>query len=293
MKSRSGVRWTWALMVPSLLLILALSIYPLARGVSLGFADYALGSDTPRWSGLENYRYMLTDRHFIESFRVGGIWTVTVTLGQMLLGLGLALLLNANLPIQGLARVLVLIPWAMPPVIKGMVWRIFFHPTAGVFNRILISLGVIAYPINWLNDYALALPAAIVVGIWTGLPLTAVTLLAGLQTIPGELKEASSLDGASPWQHLWKVTLPLMMPIVVSTSALRVMWNFNSFGLIYALTEGGPAGRTRPPMLFAYEEAFRYGNFGYSAALGNVMVLAMAIILIPYVRNEYLKSTDK
>lgn len=283
-KARTGPS-LW-LLIPAVLPILLLSVIPLLQGMSLGFTDYRLGPREPQFTGLDNYQYMLTDYKFWSSFKTGAIWAVAVTAGEIILGLGLALLLNVGLPLQGLARVLILIPWAMPPVVKGLVWRMVYHPTVGLLNRTLIQLGLLETPINWLGDYTWTLPAAIVVGIWAGLPLASVMLLAALQTIPQELKEAAALDGANGWGQFWHVVLPLLVPVIVALSTIELIWNFNSFGLIYVLTEGGPGDTTRLPMLYAYEEGFRYGNLGYAAALGNVMVLAMLVLIYFYVRRS-------
>jgi multiple sugar transport system permease protein len=167
-----------------------------------------------------------------------------------------------------------------------LIWRFVYHPDAGILNQTLMSLGLLRDPINWLSDFTWALPAVIVVGIWTGLPLATVVLLGGLQTVPEELKEATSLDGASAGQHFRFVTLPLMMPIILALAALEFIWNFNAFGLVYVLTEGGPAGLTRLPMLFAYFEGFAFGNLGYAAALGNVMVLVIAGFVFFSIRRQ-------
>ena len=282
---------SWWLFLPTLLPVLVLSVWPLIQGVYLGFTDYTLGADTRHFIFFGNFVKMLSDRQFWDSFKIGAVWTVTVTAGVIALGMGLALLLNAKLPGQALARVLVLIPWAIPPVIKGMVWRLMYHPTSGFINALLLWLGVIRSPVDWLNSFTWALPAVIVVGIWTGLPQATVVLLAGLQTIPDELKEAAALDGASAWGQFRHVTLPLMAPVILAVSALEFMWNFNSFGLVYTLTEGGPAGTTRLPMLFAYEEAFRYGNIAYASALGSVIVVVIGALLLYSVRSQYLSAT--
>jgi multiple sugar transport system permease protein len=273
------------LYLPLLIPVVALSIIPLVQGISLGFTDYRLGFPA-RFNFLANYARMLGDRDFWVSFRTGFVWTFTVTGGEIALGMGLALLLNARIPFRGLWRILILIPWAMPPVIKGLIWRFVYHPDAGLLNYALISLGILHYPINWLSDFAWALQAVVLVGIWTGLPLATVVLLSGLQTIPDELKEAAGLDGASGWRQFRYVTLPLMAPIIVALSSLEFIWNFNSFGLVYVLTEGGPAGLTRLPMLFAYFEGFQYGNLGYAAALGNVMVLIVGGFVLYGVRRQ-------
>ncbi len=269
-----------------------LSVVPLAQGIYLGFTDYTLGAPERHFIGLANFGRMLRDSQFWSSFQIGAIWTVTVSFGVLVFGMTLALLLNARLPGQGIARVLVLIPWAIPPVIKGVIWRLVYNPGAGYLNSILVGLGVISSPVDWLNDFSWALPAVIVVGIWTGLPQATVVLLAGLQSIPEELHEAAALDGASQWHRLRYVTLPLMVPVILAVGALEFMWNFNSFGLVYVLTQGGPAGTTRLPMLFAYEEGFQFGNIAYASALGLAMVVIVGVILLYSVRNQYLSTKE-
>ncbi len=281
---------SWWLFLPSIIPILLFSVLPLLQGIYLGFTNYTLGAESVRFVGLENFNKMLADRHFWASFRIGFIWTFWTTLGVLVLGMILAMLLNAKLPFQGLARVLVLIPWAIPPVIKGLMWRMVYHPDAGFLNQWLIGLGLIQFPINILNDFTWALPAVIVVGIWTGLPQATVVFLAGLQSIPDELKEAAMLDGAGSWSVFRHVTLPLMIPVIVAIAALELMWNFNSFGLVYVLTEGGPAGSTKLPMLLAYEEAFSFGNIAYASALGIALVLIVGVLVFFIVRNQYANA---
>lgn len=274
------------LFLPTLIPVIALSVVPLVQGLWMGFTDYTLGATQTRFIWFENFARMLRDSQFWASFGVGAIWTLSVTAGVVIFGMGLALLLNARLPLQGLARVLVLIPWAIPPIIKGVIWRLVYHPQAGFLNNGLLAIGVLAQPIDWLNSFTWALPAVVLVGIWTGLPQATVVLLAGLQSIPDELFEAAKLDGASPWALFRFVTLPLLMPVILATVALEFMWQFNSFGLVYTLTEGGPAGTTRLPMLFAYEEAFRFGNLAYASALGTAMVIVVGVIVLYTVRGQ-------
>lgn len=289
MKQRS-LAGQFLLMLPFFVPVFLFSVLPLLRGIYLGFTDYRFGWDI-QFNGLENYRYMMGDRFFWSSFRIGFIWTFSVTFGQIILGLGLSLLLNAKLYFQQLARVLILVPWAMPPVIRGLMWNMVFLPdVGGPLNYALLQLGVISAPINWMNSFVWAVPMVILVGIWGGLPQTSVVLLAGLQSIPHELYEAASLDGAGVWNCFRHITLPSLRPVIVAIVSLRFMWNFNAFGLIWVLTQGGPGGRTRLPMLFAYEEGFRYGNAGYAAALGNVMVLVVSVILIVYLRRQLTES---
>lgn len=268
------------LLVPALLPVLAFSVFPLLRGVYLGFTDTESGRrGLGHFNGLDNYQQLLGDSYFWASFRIGLVWTVAVTALQFAAALGLALLLTRQLRLRWLARVLALVPWAMPPVVIGLMWRIVYHPQAGLLNETLLRLGLLEHPVDWLNDFTLALPAVIAVGVWAGMPQTTVALLAGLQNVSPELREAAVVDGAGPWRQFTAVTWPTLRPVAIAIVSLDFVWNFNSFGLVYTLTEGGPGGRTRLPLLFAYEEAFRYGHYGYAAALGNAMVLVIAALL--------------
>lgn len=211
------------MVLPFLIPVVLFSVIPLLRGIYLGFTDYRFGWDM-KFNGLDNYRYMLTDSYFWSSFRIGFIWTFSVTAGQIVLGLALAQLLNADLFGQRLARILVLVPWAMPPVIRGLMWNMVLLPdTSGPLNLFLIRLGILAQPINWLNHVVWALPAIIIVGIWGGLPQSAIVLLAGLQSIPKELYEAAGLDGAGPFGQFRYITLPSLRPVIMSIVSLRFM----------------------------------------------------------------------
>ncbi|MFE2881762.1 carbohydrate ABC transporter permease [Streptomyces sp. NPDC059272] len=269
----------WFLVLPALIPILVLSVGPLLYGVLLAFTDSQSGRTAPtQWIGGLNFRDLLHDTLFWESFRIGLVWAVGVTVPQFLLALGLALLLNQDLRLRWLARALAIVPWAMPEVVVGIMWRIVYNPDAGILNETLHDLGL-GNGRDWLSSLTTALPAVIVVGIWAGMPQTTVALLAGLQNTPRELHEAAAVDGAGAWRRFRTVTWPALRPVALAITALNLIWNFNSFALVYVLTNGGPGGRTRLPMLFAYEEAFRYGQFGYAAAMGCVMVAVISVLL--------------
>ncbi|MER6913263.1 sugar ABC transporter permease [Streptomyces sp. NPDC000594] len=279
----------WFLVLPALLPILLLSVGPLLYGISLAFTDAQAGrTDPTQWIGLLNFRDLTQDTLFLESFGIGLVWAVGVTVPQFLLALGLALLLNEELRLRWLARALAIIPWAMPEVAVAVMWRLVYHPDAGILNETLRDLGL-GDGHTWLTGLGTALPAVIVVGIWAGLPTTTVALLAGLQNTSRELHEAAALDGAGAWRRFTTVTWPALRPIALAITALNLIWNLNAFALVYVLTGGGPGGRTRLPALFAYEEAFRYGQFGYAAAMGCVLVavvsVALAVLLVGRLRG--------
>ena len=284
---RSANRHIYLLVLPALAPVILLSVLPLLNGIYLGFTDARAGLNQEiNFTGLENYRRLLGDSLFWGSFRIGLVWAFGVTALQFLLALGLSLLLNQPLRMRWLARTLALVPWAMPPVIVGIMWQLVYHPDAGLLNEGLYRLGLEAFTANWLGDFTTALPAVIAVGVWAGMPQTTIVLLAGLQGVPGELHEAAAVDGASAWRRFWHITLPQLRPVILAITSLDFIWNFNSFALVYVLTAGGPGGKTMLPMLFAYEEAFRYGHFGYAAALGNAMVLIIVLLLALYLRRR-------
>ncbi|MER6145504.1 sugar ABC transporter permease [Streptomyces sparsogenes] len=285
-KRRPG-RGAWFLVLPALIPILVLSVGPLLYGIVLAFTDSQSGrTRATQWTGLLNFQDLGQDRLFWESFRIGLQWAVGVTVPQFLLALGLALLLNQNLRFRWLARALAIVPWAMPEIVVGVMWRLVYHPDAGVLNE---ALGTGR---DWLGDPATALPSVVVVGVWAGMPQVTVALLAGLANVPRELHEAAAVDGAGAWRRFRTVTWPAIRPIALAISALSFIWNLNSFALVYVLTNGGPGGRTRLPMLFAYEEAFRYGQFGYAAAMGCVLVAVVSVLLAVYLAGR-LRGDDR
>ncbi|GAA1956621.1 sugar ABC transporter permease [Catenulispora subtropica] len=278
-------REAWLFMAPALIPIALFSVYPLLRGIWLGFTDTKAGYDiTSRFNGFDNYVRLWHDTYFWQAFRNGLIWAFAVTVLQFCLALGLALLLNERLRMRWLARTLALVPWAMPPVIVAIMWQLVYNPDAGLLNEILMKLHITGGGTNWLGQTATVFPAIIVVGVWAGMPQTTVSLLAGLQSIPGELYEAGTVDGAGSLQRFRHITLPQLGPVIATITSLDFVWNFNSFGLVYVLTDGGPAGKTTLPMLLAYNEAFKYGDFSYAAAMGDAMVLLILALLGVYLR---------
>jgi multiple sugar transport system permease protein len=263
--------------------VVILSVLPLVRGIYLGFTDSRAGLGVPTtFIGIDNFRALLDDELFINSFKIGLIWSVAVTAIGFCCALGLALLLTQNLRGRWLARSLALVPWAMPSVIVGIMWKLFFQPQAGILNEILRRTHLPGDTTDWLSSFSWALPAVILVGVWAGMPQTTVALLAGLQSIQDELHEAAAVDGATTWQRFRTITVPQLMPVIIAITTLDFIWNFNSFGLVYVLTEGGPAGKTQLPMLFGYSQAFEYGEFGYASALGSAMVLVISAVLVFY-----------
>jgi multiple sugar transport system permease protein len=296
-RQRPGVglssRESFLLLIPAMVPILVLSVAPLARGMYLGFTDSRAGFGVPtHFIGFDNFRTLWHDTLFVNSFKIGLIWAGSVTAIQFCLALGLALLLSQPLHARWLARSLALVPWAMPSVVVAIMWRLFFQPQAGILNELLYRAHLPGSQIDWLSDFNWALPAIILVGVWAGMPQTTVALLAGVQGIRDELHEAAAVDGATTLRRFWTITLPQLRPVIVAITTLDFIWNFNSFGLVYVLTQGGPGHQTELPMLFAYNEAFKYGAFGYASALGDFMVLVIAVALSVYLWGRLKEASS-
>ncbi|GAA4066350.1 carbohydrate ABC transporter permease [Nonomuraea soli] len=269
------------LMLPALVPVVLFSVGPLLYGIALAFTDARAGRNVEYgFNGLDNFTRLMGDGAFWQAMVTGLIWAVSVTVLTFLFGLGLALLLNENLRFRGFARVLAVVPWAMPPVVIGLMWRMVYHADAGILN------GILGTDIDWLADFTFVLPAIILMGVWSGMPQTTVVLLAGLQNVPAELYEAGKIDGAGSWQRFRNITLPQLKPVIVAITSLDFVWNFNQFSLIWVLTQGGPGGRTTLPMVFAYQEAFRYGRFGSAAAFGVVIMIVVLAILGVYLWRQ-------
>jgi multiple sugar transport system permease protein len=273
-------------LLPALIPVVLFSVLPLAQGIYLGFTDAKAGINVdlaPNW--LDNYTRLLSNDLFWQSFQIGIIWAVTTTFLQYILGLGLAILMEQRLRFLWIVRILALVPWAIPPVIVAIMWRLVYQPDIGLLNQALRGVGIPVGELNWLADFNTAFPAVIVVGAWAGMAQTTVALTAGLKGIPVELHEAAASDGATAWQRFRHITWPQLRPVTDAIVSLNFIWNFNSFGLVYVLTEGGPGGKTMVPALFAYNEGFKYGHFGYAAAMGNVMVIVVLALLYIYLRS--------
>lgn len=271
--------------------VLLVSVLPTILGALTSLTDLEL-SYVIEWNfiGFENFKSAFTDSRFLESFRIGAIWAISVTVLAMILGFALALLIERRKFYSPLLKILAVFPWALSPVIIAIIWDMLLNPNSGPITGYLRKYGLPGSNVSLLYNLNTALPTVIVIGAWLSLPVVTISFLAALKTIPREMIEAALIDGTSASQRMRFLIIPQLRPIITALVALNVIWNFNSFGLIFVLTNGGPGGRTYLPGLFVYEESFRYGNFGYAAALGMIITVALVIVLGVYVatrnRNE-------
>jgi len=273
----------WIMLIPALLVLGLVFIYPIARAFWLSWFTENLGTQLqPVFSGLSNYQRMIGDGRFWQSLWNTSVFTIASVVLELLLGLGVALVLNKSFFGRGVVRTIAIIPWALPTAVMGLAWAWIFNDQYGVVNDLLLRLGLIETGINWLGTPTLAMIALIVADVWKTTPFISIILLAGLQSISEDLYEAHRLDGASPWQSFRQITLPLLMPQILIALLFRFAQSFGVFDLVQVMTGGGPAGSTETVSIYIYSTVMRYLDFGYGAALVVVtfllLVLAVAAI---------------
>lgn len=268
--------------VPATLTSFLVLVVPLANVLWLSLQQDAGGGEF-QFVGLRNFREILTDMVFLKA--IGN--TFTFTLGSVALhlvvGLGVALLLNQEIYARKAFRIIALIPWMFSSVVVAGTWRWLLNSQFGPVNDILRRVGLPS-SIEWLGNVSLAMLSVILANAWRGFPFVMVMCLAGLQAIPRQQYEAASVDGAGPWQRFWFVTLPNLRFVLTISTVLDVIWNFKYFDLVMLMTNGGPAGSTEVVVTLVYRNAFEFFRFGYAAAQAVVVFLILAGFTAVYVR---------
>lgn len=274
------------LVLPALLVMLAVLGYPIVSsiGLSLEKVEPGAGQFVGSWVGLDNYFNIGSDPAFLTALGNSIYFTMVEVAAVVVVGLGIALLLNHPLGRSGFFRVMLLVPWALAPVANAVIWKWVYNANYGILNVVLHQLGIIDRYVVWLGDPQLALNALLVADIWKSIPFMALLLLAGLQNVPPILYRAARLDGAGPWQVFRHVTLPQLRTTILICVVLQSIWALKVFDLIYVLTKGGPADGTVTLNFLAYRQTFDFGHFGYGAALANVLFLMMFVLALVYLR---------
>jgi multiple sugar transport system permease protein len=274
------------LMSPAVIATLLIVFLPMAEAFYLSLHDDLLWKPSSfQFVGLKNYIAAFKDEVFGIATRNTAIWIGLTVPAQALLGLVTALLLNRKFPWRGLARALVIIPWALPSVVIALMWRWIYDPNLGVLSDILIRLHILKAAFPWLANPDTALLSIVLTLTWQGFPFFAVMILAGLQTIPKEHYEAAAIDGASVWQQFRHVTLPGIAGVLVTATLLRVIWVANSIDVIFVMTGGGPGYATHTLPLYAFIKARTNLDFGYGSALAVIFTLFLGALVVLYLRR--------
>ncbi|HMI89677.1 MAG TPA: sugar ABC transporter permease [Polyangiaceae bacterium] len=269
--------WAAIMMAPAVLVLAAVALYPTLASIWLSFHRLILVFHEQRFVGFENYAFLVKDARFFGALGHTAYFTVLSVTAELVLGLGLALFLQAGPPARTLLRAAILVPWAIPTVVSARMWAWFFTQQG---DGLLAALG--ARDIAWLGTPGYAMHAAILVDVWKTTPFVALLLLTGLVGIPPAIYDAAAIDGASRLRTLFRITLPLVRPVFVVTALLRALDAFRVFDVVYVLTEGGPANTTETLSVYAYKTMMRAGDFGYGSALSVMTFICVLFLAAGY-----------
>lgn len=284
--------WTgYLLIAPAFLLLGAVIVYPVGRALWMSLHEIVLtnpGGGTP-FIGIQNYVEIIQKPYFWNSIENTVVWTMSNLVVQLILGTGVAVLLNQKFPLRALVRGVVLIPWITPSVVAALTWRWMYDAEFGIINAVLMRLGLLEQTIAWLGNTNTAMWAVIVESIWKGTPFVTVMILAVLQAVPNELYDAAKVDGADGIKRFRYVTLPLILPTIIIAATLTTIYTFNNFNAIWLLTGGGPLRATETLTILVYREAFQQFNLGTSTAAGMIVFFILFVAVVLFGRY-YIKA---
>lgn len=275
----------YVFLVPLLLIIFAFLIIPIIKAAIMSFQYYYIAKPSSAGNyfvGLQNYQEVLKDEYFFNSVKVTLIYIVVTVLGRYVLGFVMALLLNTKFLGRGLARALIIIPWAVPEVVACLVWILMYDRDYGIINFLLNNAGILSSNIAYLQDVSIALPAAMVVNIWKGFPFVAIMLLAGMQSVSSDLYEAAEIDGATSFQKIRYITIPSIKSVSTIVFLLLIIWTIKDYAIAYVLTKGGPSRATELLTIYVQQTGFKYFDFGKAAAAGMLMLLVSLLFTFFY-----------
>ena len=273
---------SWFFVLPSVFFLAAVAAFPVVYTIGLSLFNWSGAAAPPAWIGLRNYADVFTgDPGFRNALFVTAYFTGVSVLVEVAFGVGLAQLLNREFIGKGVARTLLILPVAGTPVALALVWRHMYNPSNGIFTWFAEILHL--PPQRWLADATTVVPSLILFDVWQWTPLIMLITLAGLVSLPSDIYEAAQIDGASPWQSFWQITLPLVRPSIVAAAMLRFMDSVKTFDQIYVTTQGGPGIASQTLNLYVFDQAFQYLHFGYASALLIVLffiILAGNVVLV-------------
>ena len=283
----------WYYVGPIFLLLVIMFGYPLIKSVVMAFQNYKLGNANVYFNDFANFHKMFGDKDFLLLLKNSVVYVVVSVFGQFIGGLILALCLRDKFKGRGIYQSIVFLPWAFSAFVVGLVFRWSFNGEYGVFNDVLMKLGIIKKGIAWLGTPGLSLVVVILAMIWIGIPFFGIMILAALQSIPDEIYEAADMDGCGMFRKFFSLTLPYIKPTVIMTILLRTIWIFNSFDLVVIVTQGGPANYSQTLPSYMYTKAFSGYDFGLAGAFGVLLMVILGVYAVLFLKlSNYDKAGD-
>lgn len=286
----SQARTAYGMIAPSMLIIVGLGFFPVLFTLWFSLNDVNPGSLATDFIGLKNYTEILTTDAFWNSLKITLYFSLMSVVVQIVLGTLASILLNQNFKGRGFVRGIMLIPWAVPTIVNANLWKWIFNANAGILNKVLLKLHLINENVVWLGNGKLAINMIILSDTWKMLPLVIIMLLAGLQTVSNDVKEASIIDGANAWQRFKTVYFPALKPMYIVVLVLRTIQTIRVFDIVYSLTSGGPNDSTQVISFYAYHEIFDYLHYGKGSAI--CVIIAVLILLLSLVYLKAGKTED-
>jgi multiple sugar transport system permease protein len=272
--------------LPKFIIFGVFLLYPVIRAVTLSFQSGAILSGL-EWTGFRNYERLLRDDLFWQSLRNTVYYTVLVIPSVLIVGIGLAVLLNRQIRFRPLFLLLLVVPSVASTVAASVIWAYLLQVEGGLFNRVLGVFGI--GPVNWLGDPQLVIPVFVALEVWRGAGFYTILFLAAMQSIPKHLYDAAAIDGANAWQSFRLVTLPLLRPTMLFATVMATIWNLQLFDSPYVITRGGPGYASMTVVMYIYQQAFRYDQMGLAAAMAIVLLLiimALAVAQLTLFRKD-------
>ena len=285
----------YLLIAPAVISILLLSVYPLLQGIWISFLNYdmtkASGKAFGTFAGLKNYLTVFANARYRKAVVNSVVWTLVNIAAQLLISLLVAIVLNEKIRGRSFFRTVAMLPWAIPAAISALTFSALYDTKVGIFNAILIRLGILKTGYSFLGNVPTAMPAVIIANIWKSTPFLMIFILAALQGVSYDQYESAAIDGAGKIQRFFYVTLPNIKEPMAVAVILSVISIFNNFNAIWLLTKGGPLDSTEIMYTYAYRQAFVDHKFGYAAATSTVIFIVIAILTVIYIRM--ISSNEK
>lgn len=292
-RDQKKLRTAFIMLAPAIVFLALLIAFPLGKVVHDAFTHvHLINKSMTGFAGIENFKTVVSDEHFGQAVKNTIYWTVFSVLGEYIVGMTTAVLLNQKFKGRAIFRTCIFIPWLVPIIVAGMTWDWLLNPEFGIINYVLTSLNIIDSPINFLGDSKYAMATVIFVNIWRSFPYYTISFLSALQSIPGDLAEAASIDGAGVFRRFFSITLPQLRSVSLVIVFIHVIWTAVNFDFIWVMTEGGPnyATETLPIMIYRY--SMKKFDVGAASALSTMMFTIMVVLFVFYYRKRSQLSDD-